>query len=251
MNLRLLLFSCVCGVSLLSASAQELSATAIVDRASRNRDGQVFHSDIKMTIIRPTWQREIRAKMWVKTRDYSFVLLTAPARERGQAFLKRNKDLWNWQPGIERTIKMSATVTGQSWLGSDFTTDDIVRQTSYLNDFTHTLLGREIYEGTECYKVLLTPKPHSVIVWGKVLSWIGTKDFVELKNEYYDEDGKLIQTYYGYDFKYYASYCIPMRMEIVPARKNKHKTVLTVQEYELNPPLSDAFFSLQNIKNIH
>ncbi|TYK32718.1 outer membrane lipoprotein-sorting protein [Bacteroides pyogenes] len=68
---------------------------------------------------------------------------------------------------------------------------------------------------------------------------------------YYDEDGKLVQTYRGYDFKHYASYYIPMRTEIIPARKNNHKTVLTVQVYELNPPLKDGFFSLQNIKNIH
>lgn len=250
MNVKFLLLACLCGILSLPVCAQELSATAIVEKASRNRDGQVFHSDIKMTIVRPTWQREICAKMWVKTRDFTFVLLTAPARERGQAFLKRKKDLWNWQPSIERTIKMSATVTGQSWLGSDFTTDDIMRQLSFSNDFTHTLLGRETFGGTECYKILLTPKPHSVVVWGKILSWISTKEFVDLKNEYYDEDGKLIHTYYGYDFKHFDSYCIPMRMEIVPARKNNHKTVLLVQEYILNPPLNDNFFSLQNIKNI-
>lgn len=77
------------------------------------------------------------------------------------------------------------------------------------------------------------------------------KEFIDLKNEYYDEDGKLVQTYRGYDFKHYASYYIPMRTEIIPARKNNHKTVLTVQVYELNPPLKDGFFSLQNIKNIH
>ncbi|WP_373722267.1 outer membrane lipoprotein-sorting protein [Bacteroides heparinolyticus] len=251
MKAKILFFLCVCNVFLLPAASQELSATAIVEKAGRNREGQVFHSEIKMTIIRPKWKREIGAKMWVKTRDYSCVLLTSPARERGQAFLKRKNDLWNWQPGIERTVKMSASMTGQSWLGSDFTTDDIVRQTSFINDFTHTLLGKEMFDGNECYKILLTPKPESVIVWGKVISWISTKDFVDLQNEYYDEDSNLVQTYRGYDFKRCASYYVPMRMEIVPAHKNNHKTILTVQTYQLTPALSDSFFSLQNIKNIH
>ncbi len=249
MNIKHLFLLFVCSMFLLPVNAQELSASRIMEKTSRNKEGQFFQSQIKMTIIRPTWTREIEAKMWVKTRDYSCVLLTAPARERGQAFLKRKSDLWNWQPGIERTIKMSASVTGQSWLGSDFTTDDIVRQTSFLDDFTHTLLGKEMLEGVECYKMLLTPKPESVVVWDKVISWISTKDFVDMKHEYYDEEGNLIQTYRGYDFKHIESYYIPMRMEIVPARKNNHKTILTVQTYKLNPPLSDSFFSLQNIKN--
>ncbi|GAE15225.1 hypothetical protein IX307_002331 [Bacteroides pyogenes] len=250
MNVKSLFFLFFCTVVLSQASGQELSATAIVEKVSRNREGQIFYSEIKMTIIRPTWEREIGAKMWVKTQDFSFVLLTSPVRERGQVFLKRKNHLWNWQPSIERTIKMSASVTGQSWLGSDFTTDDIIRRTSFLNDFTHTILGQETCDGTECYKIQLTPKPNSVIIWGKIISWVSTKEFIDLKNEYYDEDGKLVQTYRGYDFKHYASYYIPMRTEIIPARKNNHKTVLTVQVYELNPPLKDGFFSLQNIKNI-
>lgn len=251
MKANILFFLWVCSIFLLPASAQEPSVTGIMTKACRNKEGQTFRAKMKMTIIRPKWKREIEAKMWVRTRDYSCVLLTAPARERGQAFLKRKNDLWNWQPGIGRTIKMASTLTGQSWMGSDFTTDDIVRQTSFLNDFTHTLLGKEIVDGNECYKILLTPKPESIIVWGKVISWVSMKDFVDVKNEYYDEDDNLVQTYRGYDFEHYASYYIPMRMEMIPAQKNNHKTVLTVQVYEINPPIDDRFFSLQNLKKLH
>lgn len=89
MNLKSLFFLFFCTVVLSQASGQELSATAIVEKVSRNREGQIFYSEIKMTIIRPTWEREIGAKMWVKTQDFSFVLLTSPVRERGQVFLKR------------------------------------------------------------------------------------------------------------------------------------------------------------------
>jgi hypothetical protein len=230
--------------------AQTLSAIEIVKRADDNRRGKSSYSEIKMTIVRPTWTREIGIKSWGKGNDYSLALITSPAKEKGQAFLKRQKDLWNWQPGIGRMIKMSSSVMGQSWMGSDFTNDDMVRESSVVNDYTHLLETTEKVREFDCYKVILTPKDDAAVVWGKVISWISKTDFVEIKTEFYDEDNELVNTFDGYDIQMYGNRKVATRMEVVPASKPNQKTVMLVEKYDFDIAIEDSFFSQQNMQKI-
>jgi hypothetical protein len=230
--------------------SQTLGATEIVKRADENRRGKSSYSEIKMTIVRPTWSREISIKSWAMGDDYSLTLITAPAKEKGQTFLKRQKDLWNWQPTIGRMIKMSSSVMGQSWMGSDFTNDDLMRESSNVNDYTHQLEKTEKVREFNCYKVILIPNEDASVVWGKVIMWISTTDFVELKTEFYDEDNVLINTFNGYDVKPYGKRKLASRMEIVPADKPNQKTVMTVGQYDFDIAIDESFFSQQKMKSI-
>jgi outer membrane lipoprotein-sorting protein len=230
--------------------AQTLSATEIVKRADDNRRGKSLYSEITMTIVRPTWTRDIGIKSWSKGESYSLSLITSPARDKGQAFLKRQKDLWNWQPSIGRMIKMSSSVMGQSWMGSDFTNDDMVRESSVVNDYTHQLEKTETVRDFDCYKIILTPKENAAVVWGKVISWISKTDFVELKTEFYDEDNELVNTFNAYDIKSYGNRKLASRMEIVPADKPNQKTVMTIEKYNFDIAIEDNFFSQQNMQKV-
>jgi outer membrane lipoprotein-sorting protein len=248
-NLRhLLLAFCLLGVT--KAGAQTLSATEIVKRADDNLRGKSSYSEITMTIVRPTWTREIGIKSWGKGTDYSLTLITAPARDRGQAFLKRGKDLWNWQPSISRMIKMSSSVMGQSWMGSDFTNDDIVRESSSVNDYTHRLETTEKVREFDCYKVILTPKENAAVVWGKVIMWISTTDFVEIKTEFYDEDGELVNTFNSYDVRSFGNRRLATRMEVIPAERPNQRTIMTVTEYNFDIAIDESFFSQQNMQRV-
>lgn len=240
----------VCFSTAASTVAQTPDATEIVRRADDNRRGNSSYSEIRMTIVRPTWSREIGIKSWSKGNDYSLTLITAPAKEKGQAFLKRQKDLWNWQPSIGRMIKMSSSIMGQSWMGSDFTNDDMVRESSTVNDYTHSLEKTEKVREFDCYKVILIPKEDAAVVWGKVLMWVSTADFVEMKTEFYDEDNTLINTFNGYEVKSYGKRKLTSRMEVVPADKPNQKTVMTVDKYEFDLPVDESFFSQQKMKSL-
>ena len=229
---------------------QTLTALEIVKRADDNRRGTSSYSEVTMTIVRPTWTREIGIKAWAKGTDYSLTLITSPARDRGQTFLKRQRDLWNWQPSISRMIKMSSSVMGQSWMGSDFTNDDMVRESSIVNDYTHELAGKEKVREFDCYKLILKPKEDAAVVWGKVVTWISATDFVEIKTEFYDEDNELVNTFNGYDIKTYGSRKLASRMEVVPADKPNQKTVMTVEKYDFDVAIEDSFFSQQNMQRV-
>src|SRR5690606_3194251 len=89
----------ICVVPLLSMQLrQELTAKDIVEKADDNMRGKTSQADIAIKIIRPTWHREINMKAWTKGDDFSMILITSPAKERGTVFLKRIKEVWNWIP---------------------------------------------------------------------------------------------------------------------------------------------------------
>jgi len=226
------------------------TAKEIIEKADEKMRGESNIATIKMTIIRPTWEREMTLKSWAKGTEYSLTLVTAPARDKGTAFLKREKEIWNWQPTIDRTIKMPPSMMMQSWMGSDFTNDDLVRESSIVTDYDHKLLGTETLEGRACYKIKMTPKPDAPVVWGEIIIWVSKDEYLQLKSEFYDEDGYLVQTIYGKQVKEMGGRVIPSVMEVVPAEEEGHKTRLEYLSLDFNEPIQPSFFSIQNMKRV-
>jgi outer membrane lipoprotein-sorting protein len=247
--MKRLIFSLL-GISLsITLSGQTLSALEIVKKADSKMRGESSHSEMTMTIVRPTWQRSISMKVWTKGTDFALIKITDPAKDKGSGFLKRNKELWNWVPSIDRMIKMSSSVMGQSWMGSDFTNDDMVRESSMVTDYTQKILGEEEVRGFHCYKIELMPLPDASVVWGKVIVWIDKETFNFIRTQNMDEDFQLAQTMENYDFKQFGDRLLPSRMEMTPADKNQ-KTVIITSKAQYNLPIQDIFFSQQNLKTI-
>jgi outer membrane lipoprotein-sorting protein len=226
------------------------SAKEIVDKANQNMQGNTNESVMIMQIIRPEWTREIAMKSWAKGTDYSLVLITAPARDNGAAFLKRKQELWNWQPTIKRVIKMPPSMMVQSWMGSDFTNDDLVKQSSIVDDYTHKILKDTSIVGRVAWKLELIPLKEAAVVWGKIEVYIDKKDYLQLLVKYYDEDDFLINTMVMSDIKEMDGRLIPARMEVIPAENPEQKTVIIYESLKFDIPMNDDFFSLQNMKRI-
>jgi outer membrane lipoprotein-sorting protein len=189
-------------------------------------------------------------KSWADEEAYSLILITSPAREKGISYLKREKEMWNFQPSIDRTIKMPPSMMMQSWMGSDFKNDDLVRQSSIVEDYTHKMLGKETLEGRACYKIELTPKEDAPVVWGKVIAWIDVQDFLQLKAEFYDEDNDLVNTMLGKQIKTMGGRTLASIMEILPADEEGHKTIMEYKSIEFDVKFEDRFFSTQNMERV-
>ena len=229
---------------------QSLTAKEVVQKMDDNAFGGRLKSTMKMTIIRPTWTRTMALKSWADGDDYSLILITSPAREKGISYLKRAKEMWNFQPSIDRTVKMPPSMMMQSWMGSDFKNDDLVRQSSVVEDYTHKLLGKETIDGRECYKIEMVPDEDAPVVWGKVIIWIDVKDFLNLKTEHYDEDNDLVDTILGKDVQKMGGRTLPARMVLLPADETGHKTIMEYQSIEFDTKFEDRFFSTQNMKRV-
>ena len=226
-------------------------AREIIKKADEKMQGEkTSQSTMTMTIVRPTWQREVTFKSWTKGRDYSLALVTAPAKEAGQTFLKRETEMWNWNPTINRLIKLPPSMMSQGWMGSDFSNDDLLKESSIVVDYTHTIIGEEEIDGWDCYKIELIPLENAAVVWGKIFKWIAKEEFLQMKTEYYDEDDYLIKTELAYDMKTMGGRLIPSKFELIPEEEEGHKTVVVMDDIKFNEPLPDSFFSQQNMKRV-
>jgi len=232
-------------------NAQELpNARQIIDKANQLMRGNSSYMEATMKIIRPTWERTLSFKAWAKGTDYSIIYITSPAKEKGQVFLKRDNEMWNWVPSIERMIKIPPSMMMQSWMGSDMTNDDLVKESSVVEDYSHKILGEEMIKGYDCYKLELIPKEDAAVVWSKIVSWISKKEFITLKNEYYDEFGDLINMEVLSKIKDVGDRTIPTYFEIIPLEKEGNKTTMEFEVIKFNISLKDEFFSIQNMKRI-
>jgi outer membrane lipoprotein-sorting protein len=231
--------------------AQDMTATEIVRKADEKFNGEKSSIMVmSMTIIRPTWQRTVEFKNWSLGRDYALTLITQPAKDIGQTFLKRGNEMWSWNPSINRLIKLPPSMMSQGWMGSDYTNDDILKESSVVIDYTHEITGEENIMGRDCYKIKMVAKEDAAVIWGHQIRWIDKKDFLVLKAELFDEDGVLVRTETGADIRMMDGRVIPSRLELLPSEDPGNKTVVVIKEIKFNIPIQESFFSQQNMKNI-
>ena len=139
----------------------------------------------------------------------------------------------------------------QSWMGSDFTNNDLVRENSIVEDYNHRMLGSETINEMDCYQIELIPLPDAPVVWGKVIMWISKEEFYQVKTEFYDDYMELVNTGTASDFKNFGDRMLPARMKMSPADKEGHSTELKITYQKFNiPSIKENFFSQQNMKRI-
>lgn len=232
-------------------NAQELTARDIVEKSNNLFLGKSSISTMTMSVKRPEWTRTYTMQSWSLGNDYYIIYITAPARDEGQIFMKRKNDMWNWMPSINRMIKIPPSMMMQSWMGSDFSNDDVVRANSIVEDYTHTILGEEEIEGQACYKVELIPLEDAAVVWGKVIMWIHKEKYFQLRSEYYDDYMDLINIAKGSEIEVMDGKEIPTLLSISPVDKPHHITELKIsfQDFDI-PYITESFFSQQNMKRI-
>lgn len=232
------------------SSFQVIDARDIVKKADDKMRGNTMYAELVIKIIRPTWSREMQCKTWAKGNELAMILIQSPARDKGISFLKKKKEVWNWLPTLERTIKLPPSMMSQSWMGTDFTNDDLVKESSVVDDYDHTLIGDTVIRERPCHIIQMIPKPETAVVWSKVLVCIDKKDFLELHSRFYDEEGELINTMNGYDIKLMHDRIIPTRFEMIPADKKGQKTEMIYKNIQYNQAIADKFFTVDQMKTL-
>ena len=232
----------------MSLSAQK--ATEIIKKSDRNLRGNSSYSELMIKIIRPNWEKDMQMKMWTKGDDYSVSLITSPPKEKGIVFLKRKNELWNYVPSIEKRIKLPPSMMMQSWMGTDMTNDDLVKQSSIVQDYHHKILKKEVVNGLPAWKIELTPKEEAAVVWGKILLWIDQKDYMQLKAEFYDEDGFLVNKMIASKPKIFDGRKLPSEIAFIPVDKPGNKTLIIYKKLLFDLSIPDKYFTLNYMKRL-
>ena len=228
--------------------SQEPTGHEIVERVESLLWGKTLQAQLEMTITTPRWQRTVSLQTWIERPRRSFIRILAPAKEAGIGSLRIGAEMWNYLPSIERTIKIPPSMMMQPWMGSDFTNDDLVKESSLVNDYEHRVLGMEPRGGAVVYVVEAVPKPDAAVVWGRILIRARQADFVPVSEEFYDERGKLVRVMTFSDVRSLGGRVIPTRWEMRPTAKPGNWTAVVLKSARYDAPVDADIFSQRNLQ---
>jgi outer membrane lipoprotein-sorting protein len=208
------------------------------------------YQEMMIKIVRPKWSKEMTMKGWSIGEDYFTSVVLSPAKEKGTVFLKRENEVWNYIPSIERTIKLPPSMMMQNWMGTDFTNDDLVQRSSITDDYTNTIIGNEIIDGLDCWIIELIPNEDAAVVWGKLMMWIDKRDYMQLKTQFFDEYDEMASIMTGKAIKSFDGKKLPAIIEFVPLDKEGNKTIVERLVWKFDIDINERFFLPSYMKNL-
>lgn len=243
-----ILLAALCVQIAAPAYAVEERALDLIRKLEKNSRGESFTGEMNMTVDHGSSPRNMSLKVWSRGKDLALVRILEPARDKGTGNLRVKTDLWQYLPRVEKTIKVPSSLLFQSWMGSDFSNDDLVKSSNLERDYTHKFLAEEAVDGVKAVKIESIPKKDSAIVWGKVLFWLTPDKGALVQQEFYTEAGKLVKRLRGYDHKTIGKYTIPMRLTMTDITREKSFTEIKYKQAEFDKTLADNTFTLKELE---
>lgn len=221
-------------------------ADEIIDRVEDNLRGKDVYMLMEMTITSARHERTVKIESWAVGKDKSFMKILYPPKDRGITFLKLDKQLWQYVPKIERTVKIPPSMMLQSWMGSDFTNDDMVRESSLADDYQASIVKTE----GDLVTIELLPKPGAAVVWGKIVSVIDVGDYTQVHDAFYDDFGEKVREMFYSDVRSFGTHRVPTVMRIKPLEpgKEKNQTEVRLIEVIYDKGISDSYFTKKALR---
>jgi hypothetical protein len=235
--------SLVAGTPLAAQSPRE-----IIDRVDRLLRGESSRGAVSMEVVTQHWSRTIEMRIWSLGTTYALIRITAPVKDAGTATLKVDKEIWNYLPRVDRTIKLPASLMGASWMGSHFTNDDLVKDSRLIDDYDIAIAYQGRRDGVAVWEFVLTPKPEAAVVWGKIEEQVRQSDLMPVWARFYDDRGNLARTMTWSDYQTLGGRLVPTRAVVRPADKPNEHTTISYRDLEFNVPLDRSFFSLRRLQ---
>jgi outer membrane lipoprotein-sorting protein len=231
-----------------AAHAQEPTGRDILDRVERLLWGRTVQGEYEMTITTPRWQRTLALRVWMERPRRSFVRILAPAKEAGIGSLRIGNEMWNYLPNVERVVKIPPSMMLQPWMGSDFTNDDLVKESSILDDYTHQVVGTQPVDGHEAWQVEARPKADAAVVWGRIVYRVRQRDFMPLRQDYFSERDELVRVMTFSDVRSLGARVLPTRWEMRPSAKPGNATAIVIKDAAWDRPIDDAIFTQRHLQ---
>lgn len=223
-----------------------LDLDALVDHFEDLYQADSSTAEMELTITKPRRTRTMRMKAWSRGDEKTLIVVEAPAREKGTATLKVDKNLWNYLPRIKRTIRIPPSMMLSSWMGSDFTNDDLVRKSSFKEDYAYELVGPS--QDPPGWIVRFVAKPGVVGLWQRFEVTMSEDGLVPLRAHYYDRKGRLSRTMHWDDVKDFNGRLIPAHLTMIPMDKEGHKTEMTYLSLDFDAEVPESMFSLSRLE---
>ncbi|NQV66375.1 MAG: outer membrane lipoprotein-sorting protein [SAR86 cluster bacterium] len=238
-------FAGLCHADLNSNTAGAERAKALIDDMEALYRGDISEALITMQGVTPQYQRSMEMESMNQGRDNAFIRILSPKKDRGIATLKLDQEMWNYFPKINKVIKVPPSMMMGSWMGSDFTNDDLVKQTTLTEEYDLALV-----ETVDHYTITLTPQGQTVTVWGKIDYVIDKTHLVPISQQFYDDNNVMVRQLKFTDLRDYSGRLLPSRLEMIPLNKPGHKTLVIYESLDFEPvDVSDSDFTLRNLQS--
>lgn len=227
----------------------------VAERAEEILRGNTVYLEAKMTVASPRLPvpRTVSFRAWdERPKKRTFIRILSPPKDAGTGFLKIHPNLWMYIPRVERTMRIPPSMMLQSWMGSDFTNDDLVNESSEIDDYDHELLGidpsPEGAEDKRAYVVRYIPHEDAPVVWGKIVAWLEVEHSTPLRQDFYDEGGERLRTLRYGDIRPGQGRYFPYRWSMKPLDKEGYETRIEIHEVRFDEPFDDSMFTTNYLK---
>jgi len=212
---------------------------------------EASQSTVEMLIKRPSWERTMTIKAWTKGEKNSLFRIFAPAKDKGNGTLKKGRQMWMFNPKINRVIKLPPSMMSQAWNGSDFSNNDLAKTDSLINDYNHTIIKTETDDkNNKIYYIKSIPKPEAPVVWGMLKLTI-REDNILLKEEFFDEDFISVKKLITYDIQMISGKLYPIKWKMQKSDQKDEYTLLTYKKIEFKKTIPSNLFTLSELKRFN
>jgi outer membrane lipoprotein-sorting protein len=237
----------------LAADAYTQTAREIIARAENLLRGTSSQGTFEMTVVTPEFTRSLTMESWwveetASEKDRSLIVILAPKKEEGNKWLKIGNEMWNFLRATETVIKIPPSMMLQSWNGSDFTNDDLARESSLSKDYVPEVSGEEEIAGEPCWKLVLVPEPEAPVVWGKLYIWVRKSDLLPTIVQYYDEKGTLVRYMVYSDIRETGGRKIPTTWTMHNKVKEGHRTEFKIVDISFDRSIPARIFSFRELE---
>jgi outer membrane lipoprotein-sorting protein len=248
LRLGALLLACFALPTAAPGKVSETSAADIIKAAIDYWRDVSSYSVSDMTIHRPDWERTMTIRVWTRGQKESLVRVVAPAKDAGNATLLLDDDMWSYTPKVNRVIKIPSSMMQQSWMGSDFSNNDLAKADDLIEQYTHRLLATETHQGRKVWVIESTPKETAPVVWGREVVKV-RDDYNVLEHAFYDQTGVLVKRLTTLELREMGGKLIVTRERMQKVDKPDEWTEIVVREARFGLGLPASVFTISNLSN--
>ncbi|MGB0467481.1 MAG: outer membrane lipoprotein-sorting protein [Pontibacterium sp.] len=226
----------------------DISAEQVILGAVEHWRGTSSYMVQTMTVHRADWQRTMTLEGWTRGQKDALIRFTAPAKDAGNATLKLDQDMWIFTPKLNQVIKLPASMMAQSWMGSDFSYNDLAKSDRIVDDFEHRLIEVIQKQGFREYSIESLPKPDAPVVWGKEITRVRS-DYVLLEQQFFDQEMVLLKKMVTEKIGYIDGRAYPLVLTMYDLEEDERWTRVETLEGYFNLPIPAYLLTLSNLRN--
>ncbi|UCH80774.1 MAG: outer membrane lipoprotein-sorting protein [Nitrospiraceae bacterium] len=219
----------------------------IVEKMDRLYRSNTSYGEVEMMIQTEHWERTLSMNIWSEGLDKTLIYIRSPRKDAGIATLRKKNEMWNYFPKINKVIKVPPSMMMSSWMGSDFTNDDIVKESSMIHDY-HSRIMLPENASPDYYYIELIPKKDLPIVWARIELVVRKKDYIPVEESFFDEKGRKMRVMEFSEIRKFSGREIPSVLVMSPLNKPGKKTVIKYIDLEFDIMLDADTFSLRNLQ---